>query len=429
MKPSHAIPGSDDILRQPLANQVVFLGRGNDQSPSVVISGYLPGGSILDPADRSGLGVYLSMALMRGTKKHSFQQIYDQLESAGASLGFSSGIHSFGFSGRALAEDLPMLLGLLVEILRFPDFPQTHLDQIRDQLLTSLSIRAQDTEEMADIAFDQALFNNHPYGRDDLGSVESISAITQADLIAHHQRCFKPQGLTLAIVGGVDPARAADLVQQHFSDWSPDTAAAQRSPEFPKTTPAASPIRKHIEIAEKSQLNLVIGSTGPERKSAEFLPAVLGNCILGEFGMMGRIGNVVRDENGLAYYAGSELTSLQLGGSWTVSAGINPENFEKTTDLIHAEISRFSSQPVEAEELSDVKAYFQGRMPLQLESNAGIAGQLLTIERYDLGLDYLRNYRDQIEKVTREEILAAASAYLKPDALVTASAGTLEPAA
>ena len=91
MKPRNAIPGSDDILRMTLPNQTVFLSRENDQSPSVVISGYIPGGSMFDPMDRSGLSVYLSMALMRGTQHRSFQQIDQELESVGASLGFSAG--------------------------------------------------------------------------------------------------------------------------------------------------------------------------------------------------------------------------------------------------------------------------------------------------------------------------------------------------
>ena len=142
--------------------------------------------------------------------------------------------------------------------------------------------------------------------------------------------------------------------------------------------------------------------------------------------MMGRIGKTVRDDNGLAYYAGSDVNCLPLGGSWEISAGINPRNLQKTTDLIQTEIQRFVTQPVEPDELSDVQAYYVGRMPLRLESNAGIANQLLNIERYDLGLDYLRNYQSMIEAVTREQILETASAYLIPDRLVLGSAGTLE---
>ena len=141
--------------------------------------------------------------------------------------------------------------------------------------------------------------------------------------------------------------------------------------------------------------------------------------------MMGRIGRVVRDENGLAYYAGSDVNCLPLGGSWEISAGINPENLDRTVDLIRSEIQKFVSTPVEPNELSDVQSYYLGRMPLQLESNAGIANELLSIERYQLGLDYLRRYGDIIRAVTREQILETAATYLDPDRLTLATAGTL----
>ena len=86
MKNIQSIPGSDDILRIELPNQIVLLARENSLSPSVVISGYLPGGSVLDPVDRSGLAIFLSLALMRGTETNSFEQIFRKLEDNGASL-------------------------------------------------------------------------------------------------------------------------------------------------------------------------------------------------------------------------------------------------------------------------------------------------------------------------------------------------------
>lgn len=141
--------------------------------------------------------------------------------------------------------------------------------------------------------------------------------------------------------------------------------------------------------------------------------------------MMGRIGRVVRDENGLAYYAGSDVNCLLLGGSWEISAGINPKKSQSNRRSDSFRNSKFVSTPVEPNELSDVQSYYLGRMPLQLESNAGIANELLSIERYQLGLDYLRRYGDIIRAVTREQILETAATYLDPDRLTLATAGTL----
>ena len=116
--------------------------------------------------------------------------------------------------------------------------------------------------------------------------------------------------------------------------------------------------------------------------------------------MMGRIGDVVREQAGLAYYAYSSLSGGMGPGPWSVSAGVAPENVEQAIELIKSEIKRFVSEPVSAEELSDSQANFVGRVPLALESNAGVAGALLNLERYKLGMDYYRNYAEQINAIT-----------------------------
>ena len=107
-----SLPGSDDIAREVLSNGITILTRSNFNSPSVVATGYFGAGSLMDPDDKLGLAEYTSYALMRGTATRTFDKIYNELESVGASLGFSSGVHTSGFNGRSLAEDLPLLLDL-----------------------------------------------------------------------------------------------------------------------------------------------------------------------------------------------------------------------------------------------------------------------------------------------------------------------------
>jgi zinc protease len=138
---------------------------------------------------------------------------------------------------------------------------------------------------------------------------------------------------------------------------------------------------------------------------------------------MGRIGEVVREQAGLAYYAGSSLSGGPGPGPWHVSAGVDPSNIDQAIDLIRAEITRFVNEPVTADELSDSQANYIGRLPLSLESNAGVAGALINLERYALGLDYYRRYPDLIRAITRQDVLDAARHYLHPDRLGIAVAG------
>jgi zinc protease len=140
--------------------------------------------------------------------------------------------------------------------------------------------------------------------------------------------------------------------------------------------------------------------------------------------MAGRIGEVVREKYGLAYYASSSLSAGIGPGSWDVSAGVNPGNVEKARDLICKEIERFVEKGVTKEELSDSQSNFVGRLPLSLESNAGVVSALLNIERFDLGLDYYRRYPNLVQAVTPEEVLSAAKKYLDPDKLAVAIAGS-----
>jgi zinc protease len=194
-------------------------------------------------------------------------------------------------------------------------------------------------------------------------------------------------------------------------------------PELPPLKGLRKTVSKHHRIKGKSQSDLIIGTTGPMRRDPEFMPASIGNNILGQFGLMGRIGEVVREKSGLAYYAYSSLSAGLGPGSWEVSAGVNPQNVKRASNLIMDELKRFVQEGVTADELADTKANFTGRLPLSLESNGGVASALLNIERHSLGLDYYRRYANLVNEVTAEDVLSAARKFIDPEKLVIAVAG------
>jgi zinc protease len=404
-----------------LPNGIVVLARANFNSPSVVIQGYLTAGSLFEPDAQLGLAGFTAAGLMRGTARRNFQEIYDALESAGASLGFSGGTHTTGFSGKALSEDLDLLLSLLGEALLQPVFPADQIERLRAQLLTRLAIRAQDTGEMASLAFDQIVYAGHPYARPDDGYPETIEAISREDLENFRAGNYGPQGMALAVVGAVEPEAAIEKIARVMGDWeNPRQPAPQ---ELPPVEGPAEPLKRSVAIPGKYQADIVMGLAGPVRRSEDYLAAALGNSVLGQFGLMGRIGDSVREKAGLAYYAYSQLAGGLGPGPWSVSAGVDPANVEQAVELIRAEIARFASEPVTADELADSQANFIGRLPLSLESNNGVASALLNLERYNLGLDYYRRYPDLIRAVTTEEVLETARRYLSPDRLAVAVAG------
>jgi zinc protease len=421
MTPSHSLPGPDDVTRLELPGGIVLLVRSNPNSPSATLHGFLPAGSLFDPDEKLGLSDFATISLMRGTQSRTFEQIYDSLESVGAHLGFSAGTHTTGFSGRALVEDLPLLFELLADCLCNPVFPGDEVEKLRTQLLTGLALRAQDTGEMASLAFDKLVFGEHPYGRPDDGYPETVRAITRQDLVDYHAGCFGPRGLTIAVVGAVEAGYVSEQVARVLGDWS--NPQQPPLPGLPEVRPLKSTLRQHIPLAGKSQTDLMVGVLGPVRRAPDYMAASLGNSVLGQFGMMGRIGDVVREQSGLAYYASSSLSAGTGPGTWEVSAGVNPANLEKALDLIMAELRLFTEKGVSSEELQDSQDNFVGHLPLSMESNAGVANALINIERHNLGLDYYRRYEDLVRAVTPEMVLEAARNYIHPEALVITSCG------
>ena len=420
----HSLPGPNDIIRRELANGIIVLVRPNLSSLSVVVTGYLSSGAIFEPDDKLGLAGFTALALMRGTTQHDFQQIYDSLESNGASLGIDGGTHSIGYYGHALAEDLDLLIGTLAETLRQPVFPADQVERLRAQLLTSLAIRAQNTTEVASLAFDELVYAGHPYSRPEDGYPETIRSIKREDLVAFHEKHFGPSGMVISIVGGVGTERALESVTRFLGDWENPKQPIQ--PDLPSLKPLSGTISRQVNIPGKSEADIVMGVAGPTRRSPDFLVASLGNNILGQFGMYGRIGESVREKSGLAYHASSSLSGGIGPGPWLFIAGVDPSKLEKVIELIRQEIARFISEPVTGEELADSQANYIGRLPLSLESNAGVASALQNLERYSLGLDYYQRYPDLIRAITPAEILETAQRYLHPEHLAIATAGSFD---
>ncbi|MDX9849310.1 MAG: pitrilysin family protein [Anaerolineaceae bacterium] len=416
------LPGEDDIRRVELPNGIIVLTKSDFHSPSVILSGYLNCGAIHDPKEKLGLSLFTSFALMRGSIFHRYRKIYNELETAGATLGFGSSIQTTSFGGKSLVEDLPLLLKTLSEAVRWPIFPPIQLKILLSQMITGLQIRQQDTAERASLRFDEILFPDHPYGLAEEGSIESLRRIKRSDLVKFHQHFYGPTGMVIAIVGAIDHEQAVDLVNQSLGDW--ENPIWLPTPTIPEVTNSVFSHREHIAIPGKFQTDLIMGSYGPRRTSKEFLIASLGNNILGQFGMMGRIGEAVREKSGLAYYASTALNAWHSAGTWEITAGVNPNNIQKTIEIIQNEVGRFVSEPVSDEELADSKSNLIGLIPLSIESNAGVANAIIRMERYKLGLNYLREFPGIISEISKDQILQVSQKYLDPTKLIIISAGT-----
>ena len=418
----NSLPSAHNITRVELPNGITLLVYENFAAQSVVFSGSLNAGSLYESPAQNWLAAITASALMRGTDTRDFQTIASALEDIGADLDVSAGLHRVGFSGKSLAEDLPLMIELLADVLLHPAFPTAQVERLRGEILTGLQIRSQDTRYRARRAFYEALYPaEHPYHYSTGGKIETPSAITIDQMRQFHRTQYGPQGMILVVVGAVKADDVIAIIRHQFEGWSnPEQPPV---PTLPSISLPEATRRTYISLAGKTQSDLILGSIGPSRFAPDYLASMLVNCVLGQFGMMGRIGATVREELGLAYYAYSALDGGLGPSPWSVIAGVNPANLDLAINQIRQQLQRITTELVSEEDLNNVQSYFVGRLPLQLESNEGIVGAIMNMELYGLGLDYLLGYRDRIQALTREDLLRAAQHYLNPEAYVLGIAG------
>ncbi len=414
-------PNRQTIHREVLSNGITVLVYERFASPSFVLEGVIRTGALAEIRAMAGLANFTAVSLMHGTQTRSFDQIYDQLESVGGDLSFSGGFHTSGFSGQGLIEDIDFILDLSADALRNPSFPEEQIAQLQGQLLTGLQMRANDTRSMASLTFDELIYGDHPYGRSELGYIETINTLTPTDLAQFHRQNYGPTGMIITIVGAIKTEDAIAKVNQTFGDWhNPQQPPAKQVADMPRPTQRQ---QIHTPMPDKQQADIRLGLPGPRRSAPDYLEASLMNTILGVFGMMGRIGQSVREEKGLAYYAYSRLQGGLGPAPWCAVAGVAPPVVEQAIEAILDEIKRIQDEIVPADELADNKAYRIGSLPMGLETNGGLADVISDMEFYTLGLDYLISYPEKIDAISAEQVQQAAQEYLSSDHLGIAVAG------
>jgi len=425
-RPTRDLPVSpDSVVRETLDNGVVVLVKENPVSPSLTIEGSIQAGGIHEEDATAGLANLTAAMLRRGTERYTFQELNQVLDDVGASLNVYAGRDDAGFSGRALADDLGLLIDVLAEVLTRPSFSPAELDKFRGQMLTQLGVAEMDTGYRADVAFDAALYPpGHPYGRPVAGTRETVAALTRDQVSAFYRAHYHPASLVVCVVGAVRAADVVDRLARALGDWRSASPVERRG--VPPVDPRSEPAEVRVLLPGKAQVDLIWGVLGMPRTSPDYYGAQVANVILGRLGLMGRLGANVRDRLGLAYYVSSVLQVGPGPHPWNVVAGVNPRDVDRAVEAILDEIRRIRETLVSEEELADSKTYLNGALPLHLETNDGISSLLLDIEEYGLGYDYLQRYPEIIGAVTREEVQRIVRQYLDPQCAVLAMAGTFD---
>jgi len=418
--PDNSFPGPETVHRFELDNGITVLIYENAASQSIIIDGIIRAGALVESRETAGLANYTADMLLRGTKKRSFDMIFEEVEAVGASVDFGAGRHVSDFFGSCLAEDLDLILGIIADSLRQPVFPENQVEKVRGEIITGLHIRANDTGQMAGLHFRELLYKDHPYGKSSEGYLDSIQRLNRDALAEYHEQFFGPKGMIITLVGAIEPKSGLALVQKAFGDWDTGQLIV---PSVPGARRPSSRLQTHHEMPDKTQTDIMLGVPGPLRAADDYLEASMANTILGVFGMYGRLGQNVRESQGLAYYSFSRLAGGLGPSPWYVSTGVSPDNVDLALDSIFHEIERIIEEPVTEEELADSQAFRTGALPVSLETNQGVANILTDIELFDLGLDYLHRLPEKIFAMTPETVQAAARHYLSSEEIAIAIAG------
>jgi zinc protease len=395
----------ETVTRTELQNGLVVLTREQQGSGLLAVHGYVRAGAMFD-GERPGINRLTTALLQRGTRTRSSQEIADTLESMGAALGVFPNMEVAAVSLRVLREDAPAALEILADILQHPAFPSAEVERARGEILTGLRVARQDTRHVAERAFRALAFPpGHPHARVADGDESVIEALTPADLAAFHAQYIRPEATILAFVGDMGSGEVLDLVGRLFSGWP--RAGVWHGPPLPPLAALPAPRRAEIRLAGKTQSDVIVGVPGIARNDPRYYETMMANLILGQIGLMGRLGERVRERQGMAYYAYSDLRAGLLAGPWWVRAGVNPRNEERAVDSILQEVRAFRETGPSEEEVQDAKDFLAGSLAVRLETNGGIAQMLADIELFTLGMDYVVRYPAIVRGIAHDAITRA----------------------
>jgi zinc protease len=408
--------------RRALDNGAVVLAKESRATPAVTILASVDAGAIGDPSDAPGTAWFLSRVIDRGTARQDAEEIGEWLDSRGVALHVAATRHQLVVSCTCLSDDFRPMLQLVGDVLRSPSLPEREIETRRVEVLTAIR---QDQDSPAVMAVEAALRllypGGHPYGLPLKGTTQAVERIGRDALAAHHRRYVGPSSLVVACVGDVDAGLVLEEADRAFGSWrdqGPLSAAA------PPGVPAASGRRQSvIEMAGKAQTDIGYGFVSLARRDPAYYALSILNNVLGQYALGGRLGDSIRERQGMAYYVFSAFDATVWESPLLIRAGVSPANVERTIASIDEELRKLVRDGVTPQELAASRTYLIMSMPRVLETNAGIAQFLQSCEQFGLGLDYDVRLPGILEAVTLDEVNDLARRFLIPERAAMAVAG------
>ena len=413
--PASSVPVEKRVA---LPNGMVLLVRRDASVPVVAMRAVWKGGQRVEDAKTAGATTLLARMVTRGCGTLDASQVADRIDRLGGSLGGVAGRNSFGVAAEWLARTWKPGFELLADCILDPRIPQGELVRERRLLLDDQVAQADSPSQVAFRVFSEALYGDHPYARDALGTPEAVGALSRTQLSAFYADRYPVSGLTLAIVGDVEIDEVIAAVNARFG------AAAKAAPKLPAVAPLvvdgrSANDREVYRYLDRQQAHLVIGFPGAtvdakDRFALEVLIAILG-------GQSGRLFAELREKQALAYRVSAHSIEGVDPGFVAVYLSCSPPKLPAAIAAVRSELERVRTGGVTTDEVERARSYLIGSHQIAMQRRAAVANAMAYHEAYGLGWQTWAGYDDAIRAVRPADIAAAAATYLRADRAITAT--------
>jgi zinc protease len=386
--------------------------------PIVSVNISLPAGASYDPGARPGLASFAASLMDEGAGTMDATAFHRALAAKAIQFAAHAERDYTVISLTMQSADAAEALRLLQLALTRPRFDNEAVARVRTQIVQALAQESAEPGPVAAKSFMRAFFNGHAYGHAADGDLQSIGAITPADLKAFARTHWVKNGLKIAMAGDISQEAAAKLLGQTFAPLS-DTLP----PPPPNVGRLGAP-GVHVVPMAVPQPNAVFGLPGVMRNDPDFMAAYVANYILGGGGFSSRLMNEVRGKRGLTYGISTSINSMRKASVWVGQVATRADAINQTLDVVRQTMSDFAANGPTQAELNDAKTFLTGSFPLAFDSNAGIAAQLGTYQRQGLDAGYVARRNALVQAVTLADVKRVAKRLFDPARLTVIVAGS-----
>lgn len=394
-------------------NGVVLFLQEDRELPLIAGRIVVRGGSREEPADKVGLvDLYGEAWRTGGTKSQTGDQLDDFLELRAAKVETDSDEDSTEIGWDSLKDDFDAVFAVAVDLLRNPEFRAEKLVLAKNQANTAIARRNDDIMGIARREARRLGYGKEsPYAR--IPEYDSIAAVTRDDLVAWHKKTVHPNNLIVAVRGDFDPKAMEARIKKALG-------SLPRGPRFAAATPAPAPAKPGVYFVEKgdvTQSQIALLHRGIRRDDPDYYAVQVLNEVFGG-GFAARLFSNIRTQKGLAYSVGGGVgAQYDYPGLFTVAMGTKSESTAAAIEALHEEIDKIQAAKVSDEELARAKEAILNSFVFSYDSKAKILNQKALLEFYGYPLDFLERYRAAVDKVSADQVWAAAKKHIRKNEL------------